>query len=390
MQPADPRDDDLLDDLEDLARGFATESSPRLERMGLGYFRRRDEALGPTEVDDAIHVLDQEERDGLLKIQRRTVFRAGLAGALSAGLAAGAELWAHPLEADRPVAFWAIVLGVTAVAAVAEIAFLYWDALRAVHAMARVAGVPLFGDVSGRQQGVALSLVRAALELPDPPENPYGINPLREVSPLLLAAAALLYKAKIALTGFLIKALIRRAMGRVLVRAWLVLVAIPVTAVWNAVVAWRVLRQARIRAMGPSAAQALVDALGPLEAASVDCARRAVASAAVRSAALHPNLAALIGALPTGAADGPPLDDPRAFLARLQGAPAESQRVALRVLAFAAVVDGVLTRGERALLAAAGEACGRPLSAAGLRTVRGHLTGGRALTPERLDEAFGA
>ena len=37
--------------------------------------------------------------------------------------------------------------------------------------------------------------------------------------------------------------------------------AVPVTAVWNGVVSWLVMREARLRAMGPSAAVALVDAV---------------------------------------------------------------------------------------------------------------------------------
>ncbi len=387
-EPDPPPPDDLIDDLETLARDFATQSSPRMERMGLGFVQRRDARLGAIAADEAIHVLDAEERAGLLRIQRVTVARAAAVGALSAGLAAGAEVWAEPLQADRPVAYWAAVLGVTVVAAVVEIGFLYWDALRGVHGMARVAGVPLFGAQSSPQQGVALALVRAALELPDPTENTFGINPLRETSPLKLAAAALLYKAKIAVTSFLLKALLRRALGRVLVRTWLLWVGVPVTAAWNAIVAWRVARQARLRAMGPSAAEALVTALGPLSAEAAEDAQRVVASAAVRSASLHPNLAALMAALPALPPLTPPVDDPAACLTRLAQRPPADQRRALCCLAFAAVIDGTLTRGERALLESAGAACGRPLRPAGLRAVRRRLLAGEALTPAVLDGAF--
>ena len=55
----------------------------------------------------------------------------------------------------------------------------------------------------------------------------------------------------------------RRILGRVAVRsvlgALVPFVAVPVTATWNALLTWKLLREARIRAMGPSAVAELVD-----------------------------------------------------------------------------------------------------------------------------------
>lgn len=83
----------------------------------------------------------------------------------------------------------------------------------------------------------ATALARAALELPNRPDPRIPVNPYREASKAMLVAAAILYKLKIGLTNFLLKALIRRLGGRTLLRSWAPFVAVPVTALWNAWVA---------------------------------------------------------------------------------------------------------------------------------------------------------
>ncbi|MEZ4248654.1 MAG: hypothetical protein R3B99_10480 [Polyangiales bacterium] len=225
----------------------------RLERFALRYLER---AYGrvPARVDDAVHVLDTEERAQLRRIELGVVFRAALIGAFTAAIGAVVEIEATALLGDDPDAatfdqqllFWAIVGPTVGVTAVLEIALLYWDGLRSVHRLAVAAGLPLFG-AQDEPRTTALALARAALELPNP-RTAHGIDAHREASKLWLASVGLLYKAKVGLTAFLAKALIRRAAGRSLLRAWLVWVAVPVTAFWDAVVAWRVIREAASRA----------------------------------------------------------------------------------------------------------------------------------------------
>ena len=62
-----------------------------------------------------------------------------------------------------------------------------------------------------------------------------------------MSLAALLYKANIALTTFLVKLGLRSVLGRVLDRSFFELAAIPVTAIWNAIVCFIVVREARLR-----------------------------------------------------------------------------------------------------------------------------------------------
>jgi hypothetical protein len=295
-----------------------------------------------------------------------------VAGALSALVSAVADICAQPALGPNPddasahaqIVYWSIVGGATAVASVLEIAFLYWDSLRSVHRLSARAGIDLFASARDERTGVANALARAALELPSPRHNVFGIDPLREASRTRLLVASLVYKAKVSATNFAAQLLVRRMLGRALVRAWLPLVAVPFTAAWNGIVCFLVLREARLRAAGPSAVrQALSSTFGdaPLtlsEAARAAC-LRAVASAIVRSRDMHPNLFVLYFELKERLGDLAleDVDDPHRFLAALKDLPSEEQRLVLRLLETAAEIDGRIPRAERRLLRDARAAC---------------------------------
>jgi len=125
---------------------------------------------------------------------------------------------------------------------------------------------------------------------------------------------------------------------------------------WDAFVCRRALREARLRAIGPSAAHEVVECLvGSKEAVSPmlrEALFRATAVAVVGSADFHPNLVELIDALREriGECEAEHLDDSREALALMRElAPAE-RRVAIQMLAIACVFDGRIGRKEWALL----------------------------------------
>ena len=352
-----------------------SQRQPLLERVGVNYFGRRTRRTAQVEQIDAVHILNPHERAALKGVARGAVFRSFMAGFLSACVSAVAELIANPYLPDgaSPLSigglkYWAILLGATLVASIAEIAFLYWDTLRSVHELARVAGLRLYGSEEERS-AVGEALARAALELPNPVETSDGINPHKESAKWRLVIASLLYKAKVGVSNFLFKMLIRRMLGRVLARAALnnlvPFVAVPITAAWNAVVTWRVLREARIRAMGPSASGELVDLVfsdaPELSEQGRLAAVRAVASSVVRTEDLHPNLLALFGHVQkkahyTGSQE---LDDVAGFLTSLKTLIEPERRLALQILAIACIVDGRFSRKERRLYKEALTVAGR-------------------------------
>jgi hypothetical protein len=167
-------------------------------------------------------------------------------------------------------------------------------------------------------------------------------------------------------------------------------VGVPVTAAWNAVVTWWVLREARIRAMGPSAVRELVDVIfadAPgLSPEGRVSAARAVAASIVRTQDLHPNLTALLDEVmrhvkDTGRAE---LDDVGEFLRGLRALSAEERRLSLQVLAIACVVDGRFSARERTLWKDAMAAVGKPLDALELEPLRRAFVRGDGLADEVL------
>ena len=225
--------------------------------------------------------------------------------------------------------------------------------------------------------------MRAALELPSPPDSVLGVDPYRRASRLALLAASVLYKLKIGLTNFVLRAVLRRLLGRSALRAYLPLVAVPVTALWNGLVVWWVLRQARVRLLGPSAAEmmlaaALARASGPSPALD-EAALRAVGSVIVRKRDMHPNLAHALELLSARLeTPGRARDRRRGSLPDLAG-PASRRRTnrpCWTSCKMAIVLDGRITRHDRALWRAAAAVVGVPTDVIRLYQLRARFMRG--------------
>lgn len=341
---------------------------PLMARVGRRYFESRSSKVKSVEAVDALHVLNPQERAALRKVEVGAITRAALAGAASGGACALAEFLGERQWPNDPVSFWTVMAVVTIVASVLEIAFIYWETLRSVHELARVAGLELFGkDRKESDEALIDALARAALELPNPVDAKAGVNPHREVKKWQLVLVSLAYKAKVGVTNFVVKLLVRRIASRVALRGLLPFVALPVTAMWNGIVMWLVLREARIRAMGPSAIEELVKMIfadaPTLSPEGKLSAVRAVASAIVRTQDLHPNLLRLLTVVARYAGDTGKneLDDVGLFLENLKKLDATELKVSLQVLAVACVVDGRLTSREKKLWGDSLVAAGRPM-----------------------------
>ena len=369
---------------------------PLLERLGVRYFRSLSRAHGPIDAGDGVAYLNPQERHELRRVVRSGVTRAAVAGGLSTVVSGVAEIIARAtLHPDAPnatwntqVKLWTVIGVATACASVIEISYLYWDGLKTVHELTRVAGLDLFPE--GERTAVSQAMARAALELPNPTAAVFGIDPRREASKLGLFIASIVYKAKVSASNFVAKALVRRVLGRVLVRTWLPLVSVPITAAWNGIVAWLILREARVRAMGPSAAEEMIDAFFAEAPALSDLAKaaalRAVASSIVRTRDMHPNLVELLTRVRArvGDIDAHALDDPRQFITCLAELDHDEQSLVLGVLSIAAILDGRLTRAEKLLVAHARVACGRAPNIAALEHLRRSFLAGDALDREAL------
>jgi hypothetical protein len=374
-----------------------TQPASILERVGVSYLRKRSDAaravVSRPPADDA--VLSAAEQGSLRAVERGTIVRATFAGALFGTIAGSGEIVARRVlgiepEAGRALAFWAVVGAFAVVASGLEILYLYWAGLRSVHRLAQVARIELFPHGAREERvAVASALARAALELPNPRAQLFGIDPMREASKLRIVLGTLAYKAKIGITNFVAKAILRRILVRALLRAWLPMVAVPVVAAWNGIISWRVMREARIRAIGPSAARELVDAaLGEATGAHENLPARvqlavfrAVGSTVVQKRDMHPNVVALLHELVARLGDPPDerLDDADAFVASLPELAAEEQRIVLAVLVAAVVLDGRMNRAEARLLDRAHSACGKTADLGYVRGLAHAFVAGRPM-----------
>lgn len=350
--------------------------APLLERIALKRLRRFDVGTAAPESVDAIHVLNSEELSALRRLQRMAVLRGFLGGAfftLLAGLAQ--ERWIpellgsqHDDSLQTTITFWVLVALANALAAVIEIVILQADAIHTTYRIAHAAGLELFGDDQDRKVAIRSALARAALEMPCKREVLCGVDPYEEVVKWRLVVATLAYKAKIGVTNFLVKALIRRALGRAAVRSSLItFAAVPITGAWNAYIMWKVLRQVRLRVMGPSAVHEMVDMLVPREQSlsqgTKETLFRAVAVTVVRSREMHPNLAVMLQRLHERLGLTTEIHNPGSapvFLERLEQLEPEDQELTTAALEAACAIDGRIGRRERRLLKQTEEALGKP------------------------------
>lgn len=345
----------------------------RMEKLAVRYFKRRAGMAVRPQPGDAVHYLNPEERRTLRRIERNAVLRAAAAGAFAATLGATVSIIARPLLGEEPndpdwghwLRYTALNVMIAVPVAIVELGFIYWNAIISVHRLAEAAGVVLFRAEDGasgssgadsEDEIFAAVLARAALEIPNPPRPMLGIDPRREASRLRLILATLVYKAKVSVSNFVLRKLLARAFGRASLRSWVPFVSVPITAMWDAFVCRRALREARLRAIGPSAAHEVVECLvGTSEAVSPalrEAMFRAIAVAVVGSADFHPNLVELIDALREriGECEAEHLDDSRRALALMRELAPTERRVAIQMLAIACVFDGRIGRKEWALL----------------------------------------
>ena len=234
-----------------------------LERLFLRYFGEypatQDPPLGRAEFATQMR-----------PIERGVIWRGGLAGFLS-GLAAAGSVYlaqkyspglAHHLQLSETLVFYGVSVGLTTGATLFEIAFLYTDAVKGCAAMSRLAQTQLSleRDVL---PFLNQNLVRAGLELPNRHQPLYGIDPLTEQSRLRLALFALAYKLKSpppTCGQRILRRFFPRLAGRTFGHTVIELASAPVFTVWNIILCRRIMRQARVRALGPALVDDLVQA----------------------------------------------------------------------------------------------------------------------------------
>jgi len=196
---------------------------------------------------------------------------------------------------------------------------------------------------------------RAALELPDPVVRYLGVDPLKYVSKPKLFLVGLLYKGKVFLTTVAAKFLLQRMAGKLILRVGLAWVSVPVAGLWNALVMYRVAREARLRLFGHRLAHYVTDEiltdefLEQLSATAKEGAIRAISTMMVMTQNYHPNMLMLLVKFSETLAveDRGDYDDWSVFVPLLNRVTAEERYFLLDLLCVAAAFDAHVSHLER-------------------------------------------
>ncbi|AHF00071.1 LBF_2804 family protein [Thioalkalivibrio paradoxus] len=355
----------------------AQSQSPELnliERIAVSILRRQNSRDQPE-----VHRWPAQELAQIRRLERSAVLLAALSGMISGALIGGLEVWLNVTMPDaseswaRWIEYWVIFLAGSILVSVVEILFLYWVVLRRVARITSIAGLHL--SEQEIDQVIAIGLSRSALDMPDPRQPIYGIDPYARVPRWRLIAYAILYRLKIGATSFITRVLLRRVLARAAVRVFIPLIAIVIYAVWNAIIIGWVMRASRVRAAGPLAVQELGQRLQAERTRLDEPTRRllleAVAEAIQSGGTAHPNLQLLLGrlfqelAIPPGSLtlDWAVHHDALADL------PPEVQDLLLALVTVTTILDGRPRRAQKRFLKRLYAACGRRFDARFTATV---------------------
>ena len=338
---------------------YAREEPPGfLERSGVQYYRK---LAASRQADSAgMPGLEELPPDAVLQSRTRQValwsslLAAGF-GAASSALPVWFELrFAQGLDAGAYYSAWVLL---TLACTLIEFIALFWLSLLAVHRISAITGHRPEEDDPYLPGDDAVSnlLARAALELPDPIVRYLGVDPMKHVSSSKLFLVGLLYKAKVLLTTVAAKFILQRFGGKMASRVGLAWVSVPVTALWNAIVMYQVIKEARLRLYGHRLAYYLIEDVvtdefaSRLSPAAREGAIRAISTMMVMTQNYHPNMLILLYQFSRDLAveDQSNYDEWDAFITLLERVKPEERFFLLDLLCVAAAFDGKVSKLQR-------------------------------------------
>lgn len=208
---------------------------------------------------EELFLLTEKEIQALRKIKNHTYFKAALVGSLGVILLYvpyhlfGENLFPVtmvdlPLFTD-PVAVEIEFLIYSIVLVVAEIWYLTVLNIRAVASIASACGCP--SDKDPNFESNVNALIAVGLEKKQKDLASIGINPYEGLSKWSVILYQIALKLKAALSGFLVKLLVTKILGRYALRMVVDLAGIPVYAFWNIWGTRTIMNEARVRVMAP-------------------------------------------------------------------------------------------------------------------------------------------
>ena len=228
----------------------------RLEK----YARKKLTSQFGVQFCEDLHQLSTAEITELKKIRRRTYLKAGIAGALGIILLyVPYHLWKDflfptslvklpffevSIELEIEFLIYSVIL------VVVEIAYLTIVNVNVVSQIAHACGCPNPNDP--HYESSVNALIAVGLEKKQKELKSIGINPFEGLSSAMVFLYQILLKLKAALSGFLLKVIVTKVLGRCVLRMFVDLAGIPIYAFWNIWGARTIMNEARVRVMAPT------------------------------------------------------------------------------------------------------------------------------------------
>lgn len=328
------------------------------EKLGVKYYRYLSNKTGTGGMDNI--AIDDLPPDITLQTlsSNITAFAAVIAFAIGA-LTTFVSIWVEWTFQDSmdTVPYYFLYGSVLVIMLIAEMAVLFWLGLKTVYSLACLTGhnQATIGSCLPGDDAVPNILARAALEVPDPVIHYLGIDPLKHLSKSKLFLVAFIYKAKVILSGTLVKFVLIRLFGKGEIRNVFSWVAIPITGIWDAFTLYKVAREARLRLFGNKLAAHIVndmltaEMVEQLSPKAREASIRAVATMMVLAQNYHPNMLVLLTRLCNTfqVDEQAEYDNWEDFLALLAELSSKERHFILDLLSVSAAFDGHLSQLER-------------------------------------------
>jgi len=355
-----------------------------MERKASNYLRAaRDDEQGSEQSD-----LQPENLAAFHRIRRQAVTWAMIYGTISGTIIGGGEIVVRLIILDNPDSFewrehlwtWTGFYAFVGLVTIVEIGLLYWNALRGIARLAAHVDVPFDGDT--HSELMISGLARVGLELPNPRQKIYGVDPYALTSRWMMLIQNLLYKLKVGASSFVIRILMRRVFARAFLRGLIPLLAIPLYALWNAFITWRVINGAWLRALGPFLVNQVQDSFSKPEDSLSEDGRevilQGVGEMIRRSGDAHPNHVLLLSRMipESGDAGGELKVDWQSRHDKLSTLTDDEKAALCAVLTRTAFLAGKPRKSQRTFLRQVHEDCGAEYNAEEIESVRKDLMKG--------------
>jgi len=329
-----------------------------LENLGSKYFNYIDKK---NRTKDEIHISNIPS-DKVLQvvssnISTYTVIIAFLIGALTTTPAVLFEIY-HKGD-YTPFHYYTILGLLTAGFLAIEIYVLYWLGMRSSYTLTELIGYSDFKEENlPPEYDIKKIMIRSALELDDLSVEYLGLKLDKHISKKWVLVSSLLYKAKVVLTSIVMRIFLTKLFARETLRVGFVWVSVPVTAFWDAIVMYRVVKDARLRLFGYHLSKYITEeilndkVINNLSPHTIEGAIRAVSTIIVLAKNYHPNNIILLMRLTNhfDIREGDDYDDLEKYLKFLENSSREEKHLFRALSGISAVFDGKLNREEKRAL----------------------------------------